>query len=61
MLSLYRRPTPPAQSLVDICNALPEGKYVFVKDPNKSIMRLYEVPADALEDDYSETPIEEAA
>jgi len=30
--------------LVDYCLALPEGRYVLVKDPNKSMMRLYEVP-----------------
>jgi len=32
------------KSLVDYCLALPEGRYVLVKDPNKSMMRLYEVP-----------------
>jgi translation initiation factor 3 subunit D len=29
----------------------PEGKYVLVKDPNKQILRLYEVPAGSFEDD----------
>ncbi|KAK7731006.1 hypothetical protein SLS53_008877 [Cytospora paraplurivora] len=31
-----------------------EAKYVLVKDPNKSILRLYEVPAGSLDDDEEE-------
>lgn len=27
-----------------------DGKYVLVKDPNKSLLRLYEVPAGTFED-----------
>ena len=28
-----------------------ESKFVLVKDPNKNILRLYEIPADSLDDD----------
>lgn len=27
-----------------------DGKYVLVKDPNKTLLRLYEVPAGTFED-----------
>ena len=37
-----------------------EGKFVLVKDPNKSILRLYEVPSGSLdEDDEEDEPEEE--
>jgi translation initiation factor 3 subunit D len=36
-----------------------EGKYVLVKDPNKQILRLYEVPAGSFEDDGEGEIIEE--
>lgn len=29
---------------------MPEGKYVLVKDPNRPVLRLYEVPADTFEE-----------
>lgn len=32
-------------------------KYVLVKDPNKSILRLYEVPAGSLDEDDEEEEI----
>lgn len=47
------------KSLVDICMKLDEGKYLLVKDPNKPTLRLYEVPADAFENDYAEEPLPE--
>eukprot|EP00271_Cylindrocystis_brebissonii_P019938 TRINITY_DN6369_c0_g1_i1.p1 TRINITY_DN6369_c0_g1~~TRINITY_DN6369_c0_g1_i1.p1 ORF type:complete len:559 (-),score=126.45 TRINITY_DN6369_c0_g1_i1:344-2020(-) len=47
------------KSLVDICMKLDEGKYLIVKDPNKPILRLYEVPSDAFENDYAEEPLPE--
>ena len=34
------------KSLVDYILTLPEGKYLLAKDPNKSMMRLYQVPVD---------------
>eukprot|EP00958_Prasinococcus_capsulatus_P004332 scaffold401_cov399-Prasinococcus_capsulatus_cf.AAC.16 len=48
------------KALVDMCMKLDEGKYLLVKDPNKPLMRLYEVPADAFDnDDYAEEPLAE--
>lgn len=38
---------------------LNEGKYVLVKDPQKPQVRIYEVPADAFENDYVEEPLPE--
>ena len=53
------------RALVDLCLKLDEGKYLLLKDPNKPIIRLYEVAADAFETNYTEEPIpqeeEEAA
>lgn len=40
-----------------IKNGPPEAKYVLVKDPNKSILRLYEVPAGSLDEDDEEAPV----
>jgi len=42
-----------------MCLQRPEGKYVLVKDPNKQILRLYEVPAGSFEDDHEGEAIEE--
>lgn len=42
------------KSIVDICRKQEDGKYLLVKDPNKALLRLYEVPEDStsiLEDD----------
>ncbi|XP_008797495.2 eukaryotic translation initiation factor 3 subunit D-like [Phoenix dactylifera] len=47
------------KSIVDICMKLNEGKYVLVKDPAKPQVRIYEVPADAFENDYVEEPLPE--
>ncbi|CAN6452981.1 unnamed protein product [Victoria cruziana] len=47
------------KSIVDVCLKLNEGKYVLVKDPSKPQVRLYEVPADAFENDYVEEPLPE--
>ncbi|TPX40118.1 hypothetical protein SeMB42_g01546 [Synchytrium endobioticum] len=35
----------------DLCMKLEDGKYVLVKDPNKSLLRLYSVPSDTFEED----------
>ncbi|KAF9006729.1 eukaryotic translation initiation factor 3 subunit D [Cyathus striatus] len=52
------------RTITDICMKMPEGKYVLVKDPNKSVIRLYAVPADAFtgedEEDGSEDEHESA-
>jgi translation initiation factor 3 subunit D len=47
------------RTIADMCLQREEGKYVLVKDPNKQILRLYEVPAGSFEDDGEEI-IEEA-
>lgn len=39
------------RTIADMCLQREEGKYVLVKDPNKNILRLYEVPANGLDDD----------
>lgn len=36
------------------------GKYLLVKDPNKDLLRLYAVPEDAFETNYTEEPLAEA-
>jgi translation initiation factor 3 subunit D len=49
------------RTIADMILAREEGKYVLVKDPNKSILRLYEVPAGSFEDDdeQEEEPAQE--
>jgi translation initiation factor 3 subunit D len=39
------------RTIADMCLKRDEGKYVLVKDPNKQILRLYEVPADSFEEE----------
>ncbi|AEO54460.1 hypothetical protein MYCTH_2297063 [Thermothelomyces thermophilus ATCC 42464] len=39
------------RTIADMCLQREEGKYALVKDPNKSILRLYEVPAGGLDDE----------
>ena len=39
------------RTFVDMVMREDDGKYVLVKDPNKSILRLYEVPAGSLDED----------
>ncbi|TVY40391.1 Eukaryotic translation initiation factor 3 subunit D [Lachnellula cervina] len=47
------------RTIADMCLKREEGKYVLVKDPNKQILRLYEVPASSFEDDGEGEVIEE--
>ena len=47
------------RTIADMCLARDEGKFVLVKDPNKSILRLYELPAGSLDDDEDEEDEEE--
>eukprot|EP00239_Pterosperma_sp_CCMP1384_P000154 CAMPEP_0197848388 /NCGR_PEP_ID=MMETSP1438-20131217/8562_1 /TAXON_ID=1461541 /ORGANISM="Pterosperma sp., Strain CCMP1384" /LENGTH=548 /DNA_ID=CAMNT_0043460607 /DNA_START=50 /DNA_END=1696 /DNA_ORIENTATION=+ len=47
------------KTIVDLCLKLDDGKYLLVKDPNKPLMRLYEVPQSAFEDDYTEEALPE--
>ncbi len=39
------------RTIVDMVQREQDGKYVLVKDPNKSILRLYEVPANSFEEE----------
>lgn len=43
------------RTIVDMCLKMGEGKYVLIKDPNKSVLRLYQVPSDTFEEDGSVT------
>ena len=47
------------RTIADMCLKREDGKFVLVKDPNKSILRLYELPAGSLEDDDEEEEKEE--
>ena len=38
------------RTIVDMCRSMEEGKYVLVKDPNKTLLRLYKVPMSTFED-----------
>ncbi|KAI9841125.1 MAG: hypothetical protein M1838_003700 [Thelocarpon superellum] len=46
------------RTIVDMCLKMPEGKYVLVKDPNKPVLRLYDVPVDTFEEDGEEEKVE---
>lgn len=48
------------RALVDLCMKMEDGKYLIVKDPNKQLLRLYSVPEDAFQENYSEEPIPES-
>ena len=48
------------RALVDLCMKMEDGKYLIVKDPNKQLLRLYSIPEDAFQENYSEEPIEQA-
>ena len=47
------------RTIVDMCLKMAEGKYVLVKDPNKPLLRLYEVPMSTFEEGDYEEPIAE--
>ena len=46
--------------IVDMVRALKDGRFVLVKDPNKPLLRLYEVPAGTFEDGEEEEEATEA-
>lgn len=48
------------RTIVDMCRGMKEGKYVLVKDPNKTLLRLYEVPPGTFEEGEEEEGIEVA-
>jgi translation initiation factor 3 subunit D len=39
------------RTIVDMVLRMDEGKYVLVKDPNKSLLRLYQVPLHTFEEE----------
>lgn len=52
------------RTIADMClkhdtSGADEAKFVLVKDPNKSILRLYEVPAGSFDEDEEEEEEEE--
>lgn len=38
------------RSIIDMVRGMKDGRYVLVKDPNKQLLRLYEVPMSTFED-----------
>ncbi|KAI1504455.1 eukaryotic translation initiation factor 3 subunit D [Biscogniauxia marginata] len=48
------------RTIADMCLKREEGKFVLVKDPNKSILRLYEVPAGSFDEDGDDEEVEVA-
>lgn len=46
------------RTIIDIVREKKEGKYVLVKDPNKSLLRLYEVPIGSFEEVEEEEGVE---
>jgi len=40
--------------IIDYSMKLPEGKYILLRDPNKQIIRLYEVPEEAFDENADE-------
>lgn len=47
------------RTIVDMCLHMPEGKYVLVKDPNKPVLRLYEVPLNTFDEEPEQEAIRE--
>jgi len=41
--------------IVDTCMKLPEGKYLLLRDPNKGVVRLYDIPDSTFESDDSDS------
>lgn len=50
------------RTIVDMIQKMDDGKYVLIKDPNKSIIRLYSVPENTFEEEAEEiAPVAEDA
>ncbi|KAI9709313.1 MAG: hypothetical protein M1820_003433 [Bogoriella megaspora] len=48
------------RTITDMLMSRSEGKYVLVKDPNKPVLRLYEVPANTFEEEVDDgLPVQE--
>merc|ERR1712243_254869 len=41
--------------IIDTCLKLKEGKYLLLRDPNKPIMRLYDIPDNSFETEESDS------
>ena len=46
------------RTIVDMCLKMPEGKYVLVKDPNKPVLRLYDVPVNTFDEEAEEEKVD---
>lgn len=42
--------------IIDICMKLDDGKYLIMKDPNKPMIRLYDIPDSTFESDDEDAP-----
>ncbi len=49
------------RTIADMCLKREDGKFVLIKDPNKSILRLYELPTGSLDEDGDDVGHEENA
>ncbi|KAJ3410470.1 Eukaryotic translation initiation factor 3 subunit D [Chytridiales sp. JEL 0842] len=49
------------KAIVDLVRSMDDGKYVMVKDPNKSMVRLYSVPANTFEGGDESQAVESTA
>lgn len=50
--------------IIDTCMKLSEGKYLIMKDPNKPVVRLYDIPDNTFEtddDDEDDDDLDEEA
>ncbi|OWR48816.1 eukaryotic translation initiation factor 3 subunit D [Danaus plexippus plexippus] len=47
--------------IIDICMKQKDGKYLIMKDPNKPLIRLYDIPDNTFESDASEESGDEPA
>lgn len=47
--------------IIDICMKQKDGKYLIMKDPNKPLIRLYDIPDNTFESDASEESGDEQA
>lgn len=42
------------RQIIDLCMGMEDGKYVLLKDPNKSMVRMYSVPWEEFNEDDDE-------
>lgn len=47
--------------IIDICMKQKDGKYLIMKDPNKPVIRLYDIPDNTFDSDESDSESEELA